>query len=335
VTWEIRQGDALEVLRTLDAGTVQCCVTSPPYWSMLDYDTPGQLGLEPRADCCAWARGADLCAECYVCAIVRVFQELHRVLRDDGTLWLDLGDTFVGGRRGIVGANTSMNGSRRNHMQSRKAQDLHGARRLSRVGMPAKNLIGLPWRVAFALQAVGWYLRTDIIWEKPSCLPEGVRDRPTRSHEYLFLLTKKPRYFYDAGAISEPLMHASESTAADVARAFSRKRGAAAVKRQDDAEIAGPMPTTRNKRSVWRVASQPFAGEHAAIFPPNLVLPCILAGSRPGDLVLDPFSGAGTTIMVALRNQRRALGIELNPAYIEIAKARIIDDQPLFNSEPR
>jgi site-specific DNA-methyltransferase (adenine-specific)/site-specific DNA-methyltransferase (cytosine-N4-specific) len=272
-------GDVRERLADVEPGSVQTCVTSPPYWGLRDYGHDGQLGLESTPDE-------------YVARMVGVFREVRRVLADDGTLWLNLGDSYAtgagkvgdhpgGGVQGASwrGATTSPN-------------------RLPIEGFKPKDLVGIPWRVAFALQADGWWLRQDIIWHKPNPMPESVTDRCTKSHEYLFLLAKSERYFYDGEAIAEPALHSD----------------------------------TRNRRSVWTIATKPFKGAHFAVMPEALAEPCVLAGSRADDLVLDPFSGSGTVGVVALRHGRRFVGVELNPEYAEIARDRIEGDQPMFNT---
>ena len=313
MTWDIRHGDALETLRSLPNGIVQTCVTSPPYWGLRDYGVPGQLGLE-------------LTPKEYVSRMVEVFREVRRVLRDDGTLWVNLGDCYSGSPPG----NARPDHSGPNLLGSRGEQASTRARavRVNRDfdGLKPKDMVGIPWRVAFALRADGWYLRSDIIWSKCNPMPESVTDRPTKSHEYLFLLAKAERYYYDADAIAEPSIEAGrvmdytgdqKANAADPVLMRTRPRGRVMV-----------VTDTRNRRSVWTIATQPFAEAHFATFPEALVEPCILAGSKPGDLVLDPFAGSGTVGVVAIRHGRRFLGIELNLAYVQMAKRRIAG--PLF-----
>lgn len=336
MTATILTGDALEVLRTLEAESVQCCVTSPPYWGLRDYGVIGQLGLESTP-------------EEYVARMVEVFREVRRVLRPDGVLWLNLGDSYAGswgaqsrehaGKHGpnvsALSANQVKAAQRRTHTGSMERTP----------GLKPKDLVGIPWRVAFALQADGWWLRSDVIWSKPNPMPESVRDRPTRAHEYLFLLTKAESYFYDADAIAEPAV--TDPGARDGVTAFCgqetlRPRGrkneqtfdrrrAGFNDRWDAAEAAGGAAPTRNKRSVWTIASQPFPGSHFAVMPEALVDPCVLAGSKLGDVVLDPFAGSGTVGVVALKRGRSFLGIELNPAYAAMARERIASDAPLLN----
>lgn len=324
--WEIRQGDALERLREMADETVQCCVTSPPYFGLRDYGEAGQLGLEATPDE-------------YVAALVAVMGEVRRVLRADGTLWLNLGDTYAMRAQGASQTNGSHDG-----VVGRAARP--SPRRRMSGDLKNKDLIGIPWMVAFALRADGWYLRSDVIWAKPNPMPESVTDRPTRSHEYLFLLTKSARYFYDHEAIKEGATFSGPNGAqhSPYGQGFTRRskqaeyadqpgsvsrRGTGFNERWDETEADRPL--TRNKRSVWTVATKPYAAAHFATFPPKLIEPCVLAGSAPDDLVLDPFAGAGTTGLVALRHDRCFVGIELNPAYCELARRRIRDDSPLIN----
>lgn len=308
MTWQIRQGDCRDVLRTLPEQSVQTCVTSPPYFGLRDYGHDGQ-------------RGAEATPDEFVAALVEDFRQVRRVLRDDGTVWLNLGDSYVGGGGGNYGSGLNA---------ARPVEHTTNAIRPS-AGLKSKDLIGIPWLVAFALRADGWYLRSDIIWHKPNPMPESVTDRPTRAHEYLFLLSKGPRYFYDADAIREDAgdwgtRERSGPLYADDGSAYPNANGHKGLTDMQYAERG------RNKRSVWTIATQPYAGAHFATFPPKLIEPCILAGSREGDTVLDPFAGAGTTGIVALRHGRSFVGIELSPKYADLACRRIIDDAPLLNS---
>jgi len=303
----ILQGDALPLLRTIKPESVQCCVTSPPYWGLRDYGVEGQLGLEKTP-------------EEYVTKMVEVFREVKRVLKADGTLWLNLGDSYATGTKADRQIGTLDFG-----------QGTMKARQINRIGTPAglktKDLVGIPWRVAFALQADGWYLRSEIIWHKPNPMPESVTDRPTKSHEQIFLLSKSQRYYYDADAVREP----SEGTDKRLSR--SPEEVANGAMRNSDLERFGTTrgkvnqpccnPLGRNKRSVWTVPTKPYKQAHFATFPPKLIEPCILAGSRSGDIVLDPFAGSGTTLAVAKQLGRQAVGIELNPAYCELIQKRI------------
>jgi len=323
----IMVGDVLEQLARLDDESVHCVVTSPPYWNLRDYGAPGQIGLEETP-------------QEYVDVIVRVFREVRRVLSADGTLWLNLGDTYVGGRTGGIGKSSKV--SSRNHVQSTRAALAAGHRRHRRApGLKAKDLVGIPWRVALALQADGWWLRSDVVWHKPSPLPESVRDRPSRSHEYLFLLSKSRRYYYDADAIRTPLAEKT-LTAYGTKRRSKGTDGLGRVAahnlsrdipdRRPRTDAAG-QPVGANKRSVWTldeleapdvwtIAQEPYPHSHFATFPSALVEPCVLAGAPPMGVVLDPFAGSGTTAEVALRLGRRALMVEINPEYIALIEKR-------------
>jgi len=310
-------GDALEVLRTIPDESVHCCVTSPPYWGLRDYGVDGQLGLEATP-------------EEYVARLVEVFREVRRVLRDDGTLWLNLGDSYATGAGkvgdcpsgGKQGARWRGEGSKHDYGIGPVSQP----NRMPIRGLKPKDLVGIPWRVAFALQADGWYLRSDIIWAKTCCMPESVRDRPTKAHEYIFLLSKNKRYYYNCEAIKEP---AQDWGARD------RKPGSAFV---DGTTGRSPQSggndcdfafSGRNKRSVWTVTPKPFPDAHFAVYPPDLIRPCILAGCPPGGTVLDPFFGAGTTGLVAKQEGRHYIGIELNPDYVTMAEERIQSECPM------
>lgn len=293
-----------------------------------------QIGLEPTP-------------EAYVERMVEVFREVRRVLRDDGTVWLNLGDSYAAS------------------LGQRKTTDSIGPKQETNTGsntvgsrsvdtLKPKNLVGIPWRVAFALQADGWWLRSDIIWAKPNPMPESVTDRPTRSHEYIFLLTKSARYFYDAKAIAEPVVYgdhprngcpgpdiqapgqSAQSGITKRRRSGNKERVLGPGRSHPDSHLGSSVPWedlegTRNKRDVWTVTSKPYPEAHFATYPPALIEPCILAGSPCGELVLDPFCGSGTTGVVALRHGRRFIGIDLNPEYCEMARARIDKDCPLFN----
>lgn len=308
MNWQIIQGDCRDVLATLPAQSAHTCVTSPPYFGLRDYGHgQTQIGLEPTPDE-------------FVTALVAVFREVRRVLRDDGTVWLNLGDTYAA----QTGERTKGNGGPAlvgTAQQGRSA--VHRPRRPP-VGVKPKDLLGIPWLVAFALRADGWFLRSEIIWHKPNPMPESVTDRPTKSHEQVFLLSKSPKYFYDADAIRE------DATPEGIAR-----EGRARLTAYDAPGQPSNRRTTsdgewltegRNRRSVWTVATQPYAGAHFATFPPKLVEPCILAGCPEGGTVLDPFAGAGTTGIVAQRNGRSFVGIELNAEYARLARERIATD---------
>ncbi len=292
----ILPGDAAELLRTLDADSVHCCVTSPPYFGLRDYGVPGQIGQEAAP-------------EEYITRLVEVFREVRRVLRPDGTLWLNIGDSYTSGGR--------KNRDFDKKLPARAADQRPQTPR----GMKPKDLIGIPWALAFALRADGWYLRQDIIWHKPRCIPESVRDRCTRSHEYIFLLSKSERYFFDAGAIKEPV---AESTKVRMAQDIEHQAGSFRQPNKTNGPLKpGGDGVSRNKRSVWSICPAHFKGAHFAVFPEKLVEPCVLAGCPEGGTVLDPFAGSGTTGVVAKRLRRNFVGIELNPEYRQMAVERI------------
>ena len=298
--------DCLEGLKQLDDNSINCCVTSPPYWGLRDYGVDGQLGLEPTP------------AE-YVANLVEVFREVRRVLRDDGTLWLNLGDSYAGSW-GSASHDINSKGRRAGTNQRPPTS-------YKQKGLKPKDLVGIPWRVAFALQADGWYLRSDIIWHKPNALPESVKDRPTKAHEYIFLLAKSRRYFYNADAIREPHAEASIARWSDGGEDTDNTKYR---KERPDTSVgnlrngSNPLhPAGRNKRTVWTVPTQPFPEAHFATFPPDLIKPCVLAGCPIGGVVLDPFAGSGTTLLVATQHHRRSIGIELNPEYIKMAEKRL------------
>jgi DNA modification methylase len=315
MTWRIDQGDVIDVLASYADESVNCVVTSPPYWGLRDYGIEGQLGLEPTP-------------EAYVAKMVDVFREVRRVLSKDGTCWLNLGDNYAGSRTGEQGITGQMAtrtvAKHRGNINATKCAP----------GLKPKDLAGIPWRVAFALQADGWYLRSDIIWSKPNPMPESVTDRPTKAHEYIFLLTKSARYWYDADAIKEKAIHSGE-TRVTTAKSFAGQATGANVSPSGNAIIGSivAIGETRNARTVWEIATQPYSEAHFATYPEELVRRCVLAGCPEQGTVLDPFAGSGTTMMVALRHNRNALGIELNPTYVEMAKRRITEDAPLFNTQ--
>lgn len=303
-------GDCRAVLRSLPSNSVHCCVTSPPYFGLRDYGVDGQIGLEQTPDA-------------YVAEMVDVFREVRRVLRDDGTLWLNIGDSYSAGngrRSSQPQTNiTSVNGVPVRMARGATPSDARANLSTTFAGMPKpKDLIGIPWRVAFALQADGWYLRQDIIWHKPNPMPESVRDRCTKAHEYIFLLSKGPRYYFDTDAIKEPAKQPF-GRPSQVAQRKQRALG------QNMTGTLGSNygPEKRNRRSVWTVATKPFKEAHFATFPVALIEPCILAGCPAGGTVLDPFGGAGTTGLAAACVGRRAILIELNPEYVAIARKRL------------
>jgi DNA modification methylase len=318
-------GDCLETLSMIPSGSVNTCITSPPYFGLRDYGHDGQIGLEQTPDE-------------FVAKLVEVFREVRRVLRDDGTLWLNLGDTYAANRGGttppaqtVAGGVGGKGGQKERRGQ---ADGYNPTRDCTRYGLKHKDLIGIPWRVAFALQADGWYLRQDIIWHKPNPMPESVKDRCTKAHEYIFLLTKSERYYFDAEAIKEeaktpPGESWEERKKAGATRgnvAFGENVGAGTQRGVHGKGVShnlGSSDGKKNKRSVWTVATKPFKGAHFATFPPDLIEPCALAGCPAGGVVLDPFGGAGTTGLVAQRNGRRAILCELNPEYAEMARQRV------------
>jgi len=311
-------GDALTELGSLPAESVHCCVTSPPYYGLRDYGVVGQLGLEPSPDE-------------YVAALVAVFGEVRRVLRREGTLWLNMGDSYAGG--GTIGRNDTGSADLARRAEkfgtgvgSGSAVGASGARpRVS--GLKTKDLIGIPWLVAFALRADGWWLRQDIIWSKPNPMPESVTDRCTKAHEYLFLLSRSERYWFDAAAIAEDAINAGRIVEYDGSQKNCSVDPVMQRTRITSDRTVGHI---RNKRSVWTVATVPFPEAHFATFPPGLIEPCIKAGCPEGGTVLDPFGGAGTTGLVADRLGRNAVLIELNPGYADMSRHRIEDDLPLF-----
>jgi DNA modification methylase len=297
----IYQGDWVEVLRTLPDESVHCVVTSPPYWGLRDYGTPGQLGLEPTPDA-------------YVAAMVAGFREVRRVLRQDGTCWVNLGDSYGGGASG----GSVFDNGRTDGRPSYEGDKPRG-RRQTQSGLKPKDLVGIPWRVAFALQADGWYLRSDIIWSKPNPMPESVTDRPTKAHEYVFLLTKNARYFYDAEAVREPAEYGRQEGRS--AWVSGGENGDGHRSGGNGASVRNPE-SGRNLRSVWQIATEPYPGAHFATFPQKLVEPCIKAGAPLDGVVLDPFAGSGTTGLVANRLGRRAILIDLSTDYLDQALTR-------------
>lgn len=316
---EIVNGDALSVLKNLNSESINTCVTSPPYYRLRDYGVEGQIGMEQTP-------------EEYVNKLVAVFREVRRVLKNDGTLWLNIGDSYATRSGNYPPTNT------RNSCG-------HTVKKVP-CGYKQKDLIGIPWMLAFALRADGWYLRQDIIWQKPNCIPESVKDRCTKSHEYIFLMSKSPKYYFDADAISEPI---AQSTVKRCSQDLANQAGSF---RQPDRggrpmKAVGPrigggkygdnnnefartksgreyeIRPRRNKRDVWTISTTGFKGAHFAVFPENLIRPCILAGSPAGGTVLDPFFGSGTVGVVAMQENRNFIGIELNPEYISIANNRL------------
>lgn len=340
-------GEALESLRSLPDENVQCCVTSPPYWGLRDYGNPAQLGLEKTP-------------EEYCDRLTAILRDVRRVLKKDGTLWLNLGDSYASawscGRQSKIGQCACVKSKRIDRGVGR-----WGGGNASAPGLKEKDLVGIPWLVAFSLRRDGWWLRSDIIWNKANCMPESVTDRPTRSHEYLFLLTKSAKYYYDHEAIKEPCIYDVDGTqmlarrmrqqddtksqptkehsgirsggyknaaafggknkGAEKQRGYSR-RHAGFNDRWDAMEREEQCSGMKNRRDVWTIAPSNYPEAHFATYPPALITPCILAGSKPGDVILDPFAGSGTTGMVAIDRGRKAILIELNPEYCTLIKKR-------------
>lgn len=306
-------GDSRSVLQTLPENSVHCCVTSPPYFNLRDYGVNGQIGIEETP-------------ETYINALVEVFREVRRVLRPDGTAWVNIADTYAANRTYQL-------------HDTRGTKD-HTDSKGSKVptGCKPKDMIGIPWMLAFALRDDGWYLRQDIIWQKPNCMPESVKDRCTKSHEHIFLLSKSPQYYFDAEAISEPI---AESSKKRFLQDIERQTGSNRQPGKTNGAMKAAMPRfgrgkdgeqgvkeyvpilRRNKRDVWSISTKGFKGAHFAVFPEELVEPCVFAGSPINGTVLDPFCGSGTVGVVSLKNGRDFIGIELNPAYVEIAQERI------------
>jgi DNA modification methylase len=305
MNYKVLQGNCIDSLKTLEDKSVNCCVTSPPYWGLRDYGESDQLGLEETP-------------EEYVTNMVKVFSEVKRVLTKDGTLWLNLGDSYAGSGKGPAG-NLKDNGERHlEYVTKPFTDDL----------LKPKDLVGIPWRVAFALQADGWYLRQDIIWHKPNPMPESVTDRCTKAHEYIFLLSKSSKYYYDHEAVKEKC---SEANIEDFKRRKTLNNKGKGKGTYDEArpdlcrgrDAYMPDDFMRNKRSVWTVNTRPYPEAHFATYPKKLIRPCIKAGCPQGGVVLDPFGGSGTTAEVANELQRDAILCELNPKYCELIEKRL------------
>ena len=309
-TNKIYQGNSLDVLKTFPDKSVNCCITSPPYWGLRDYGVDGQLGLESTP-------------EEYVANMVDVFTEVKRILKDDGTLWLNLGDSYWGSGNASghteetknLCANTSKYGATKGHSQKK-----------SNIYKP-KDLVGVPWMTAFALRAIGYYLRQDIIWHKPNPMPESVTDRCTKSHEYIFLMAKSQKYYYDADAIKEDAK--TDPHSSGWATSMSDRNDRQVDNESNGREWAGDGKA--NKRDVWTVNTKPYSEAHFATFPEKLIVDMVKAGCPEGGVILDPFFGAGTTGLVARKLNRNYVGIELNPKYIQIADKRIRDEIGLFH----
>lgn len=310
---QLIQGDCLEKLQTLQEQSVHCCITSPPYYGLRDYGVAGQVGLEDTPDE-------------YVKKLVEIFREVRRVLRDDGTLWMNLGDSYCANATGSQGdGKSTIAGGLKNQIEAGKRPNKKGD------GLKHKDLIGIPWMVAFALRADGWYLRSDIIWSKPNPMPESVQDRPTKAHEYIFLLSKSQSYYYDNEAIAEPAAYDGRKDTfmkgsnkyVDNFLPCAQSTNTLHASGHERWKTNENGDRIRNKRTVWTVTTKPYAEAHFATYPPDLIQPCVLAGCPEGGVVLDPFNGSGTTGQVALQNERRYIGIELNPEYIELTERRL------------
>ena len=307
-------GDCRNILPTLETKSIQCVVTSPPYYSLRDYGVEGQIGQEDSV-------------EKYVENLLTVFREVKRVLKDDGTLWLNLGDSYAG-------SNKNRNAEGKSYAIKEGCKDsTHTGRRMGIIKqtplsgwLKPKDLIGVPWRVAFALQEDGWYLRQDIIWHKPNVMPEAVKDRCTKSHEYIFLLSKSKNYYFNTEAIKEPVVSIKGSNKTFRNGGVYTKGQSYFNSKKIEAETHGNKPNEsgkRNKRDVWTIPTHPYKGAHFAAFPLKLVIPCVLAGSREGDVILDPFFGSGTVAEAARFFNRNWIGIELNPKYKDLYKERL------------
>ena len=373
-THKIILGDCIAGMKTMPAGCVQTCITSPPYWGLRDYGTAtwdggdsscnhvddvalaerlrqkkSMISVGERIDGSTRTRvhdeqigntiqHRDVCPKCgakridaqlgaektpeeYVENMVKAFREVRRILRNDGTVWLNLGDSYA---HNVKEHNTKSDKQSSNRGTK---EFLTPHRNFEGVGIKTKDLIGIPWRVAFALQADGWYLRQDIIWHKPNPMPESVTDRCTKAHEYIFLLTKNQKYYYDTEAIKEPVAETTLSRLSQ--KNLPNQIGSTSVPGKTNGNMKAVGGTEkRNKRSVWTVTTKPFRGAHFATFPKDLIEPCVLAGCPVGGTVFDPFTGSGTTAIVSLKHNRNFIGTELNPEYIKIAESRIADEVP-------
>ena len=329
----ILPGNNLDTLKTLQDNSVDCCITSPPYFNLRDYgDFPGQIGLEETP-------------EIYIEKLVDVFREVYRVLKDTGTCWVNMGDSYNGS--GKNNGNTKPSAAK----QSSNTAS-HSVKVLSLRTLPPKSLIGIPWRFAFAMMSVGWILRQDIIWSKPSVMPESVKDRFCKSHEYIFMFAKKPKYYFDHRYALEPALGYDGRKVMTIARGhfdnaawgtqigdrrerwpqrgYATKQGNTGLNENRHGDVI-PTELFRTKRDVWTIASEPSGLEHYAMFPQRLILPCILCGCPEDGIVLDPFIGSGTTAIVAMKNFRRYIGCEINPEYIKIAEERIANEKGLWD----
>jgi DNA modification methylase len=302
MAYDILVGDVIKQLKTLAPTSIQSVITSPPYWGLRDYGADGQLGLEATP-------------QEYVSNLVNVFREVRRVLKDNGTVWLNLGDSYAGSGKGRNADGSHQLGGKQGTNRGTIAGILTKS---SATGLKPKDLVGIPWKVAFALQEDGWYLRQDIIWHKTNPMPESVKDRCTKSHEYMFLLTKSDRYYFDHEAIKED---AKWERWGDQTVDKQQQGTAKWIGNKGKAELQALGK--RNKRDVWSIPTQPYRGAHFAVFPEKLVEPCLLAGSSVGDIVLDTFCGSGTVGVVAQHYGRNFIGIEINPDYVPLAHERI------------
>lgn len=353
-------GDVREVAKILPDCSVNCIVTSPPYWGLRDYGTAEWVGgdvscdhrvgnqvsdnkaknaiksgVRPGCDAskcrlCGAIRkdnqiGLESTPQEHVAIMVDVFRELRRVLRDDGTLWLNYGDCYATSANGRSAADTKAAGNDDRTYRDKPFSTVSG-------NLKPKDLVGMPWRIALALQDDGWYLRSDIIWSKTNPMPESVTDRPTKSHEYIFLLAKSERYYYDADAIREPKALSTILDPRTNSNGHRRDRDYPGQPNNGGTNLGGP-DGYRNKRTVWTISTKPYKEAHFATFPPDLIKPCILAGCPEGGIVLDPFIGSGTVAQVAIELRRNWLGIELNPEYAELTQRRIASLQPMLIPE--
>lgn len=308
-------GDALESLREIESETVDCCVTSPPYYGMRDYGMDGQIGLEHTPDE-------------YIYRLVDVFREVRRTLKPDGTLWIVIADSYAGSGKGA--AKYPENAAKYKQGTNHGMMGAVATTQTKTPGIKPKDMIGIPWMLAFALRTDGWYLRSDIIWHKPNVMPESVKDRPTKCYEHVFMLAKSRRYYYDADAVLVPAHYDGRKETLNKGSS-KYERTVVPGNNPQSQHVAGKPherwrfkdgKAVRNRRDIWKVSTRPFSGAHFATFPPELIEPCILAGSRPGGIVLDPFIGSGTTAEVANKHGRDCIGIEINPAYAEFIRKR-------------
>lgn len=317
---EIIIADALEGLKQVPSESVDCCVTSPPYYGLRDYGVNGQIGLERTPDE-------------YIARLVEVFHDVRRTLKDDGTLWIVIGDAYAGSGKGA--AAYPDNATKWKQGTNKGMVGAKATTTVTTPGIKPKDLIGIPWMLAFALRSDGWYLRSDIVWSKPNVMPESVQDRPTKSHEYIFMLAKSRKYYYDREAVFEPANYDGRKQTefkgsakyADMVACGNKPSGRNATQRPFERWCFKNGDAVRNRRDVWTVTTKPYKAAHFATFPPDLIEPCILAGSRAGGIVLDPFIGSGTTAEVAQRLGRKCIGIEINPEYKQLIDKRIAREE--------